>query len=241
MKYRWLDAFVDLVFPQNIHCLLCGRQILPDDRYSICLKCRKNLRFLLEDDCCNRCGRPISNIVSDSWCSECAGQSLHFEKAVSCLAYDDFSRRLIFMLKYGKKVYTAFHMAEMIRDRLDDAGIEAFDLIVPVPLHENRERERGFNQSFLLADALGEMRKEPVCKDAIYMKRSTIDQTRLGRQGRFQNLKGTFNTRDSINLKGKRILLIDDVLTTGATADDCARALKEAKAKSVIVATVACC
>jgi ComF family protein len=144
------------------------------------------------------------------------------------------------MLKYGKKVHAAFHMAEMIRDRLRDSGMEAFDLIVPVPLHESRERERGFNQAFLLAEALGKMRGEPVCKDAIYMKKPTIDQTRLGRQGRFKNLKGSFNTRNGINLNGKRILLIDDVLTTGATADDCARALKEAGAEAVVAATVAC-
>ena len=240
MENRWLGAFADFLFPQNIHCLICGRQILPGESYSICPKCRKNLRFLSEDDCCNRCGRPISNNVSDAWCSECAGQSLHFEKAVSCLAYDDFSRRLIFMLKYGKKVYAAFHMAEMIRDRLHDSDMEAFDLIVPVPLHASRERERGFNQAFLLAKALGKMREEPVCKAAIYMKRPTIDQTRLGRQGRFKNLRGSFNTGDGINLKGKRILLIDDVLTTGATADDCARALKEAGAEAVVVATLAC-
>jgi len=240
MKDLGLGAFADLLFPKNIHCLVCGRQILPNETYSICSECRKNLKFLSEYDCCKRCGRPISNRVSDNWCSECAGQSLRFERAISCLFYDEFSRRLIFMLKYGKKLYVAFHMAEMLRDRLDGLGLESFDLIVPVPLHKSRERERGFNQAFLLAEALGKMRGETVCRDAIEMVRPTLDQTSLGRQGRFKNLSKSFKAKQGIDLSGKRVLLIDDVLTTGATADDCGRALKEAGAKSVLAASIAC-
>ncbi|PLX31450.1 MAG: ComF family protein [Clostridiales bacterium] len=240
MKRNWIDGVADLVFPSNIHCLLCGRQILPDEKYSLCGGCRERMTFLLEKNCCKRCGRPLAYQGEEGFCVECAGQKFYFEKAVSCLYYDDFSRKLIFQLKYGKKEYSAFHMAEMLMDRLEDSGIGGFDFIVPVPLHAKRERERGFNQAALLADSLGKMRGEPVLKKVLERNRQTEDQTNLGKKARFENLKGSFSTRNDDSIEGKRILLIDDVFTTGATSSDCSRALIDSGAGSVMVATVAC-
>ncbi|SRR6056297_131262 len=240
MKRSWIDYMTNLVFPRNIHCLLCGRQILPDEKYSICCLCREKMTFLFEENCCKRCGRPISYKGEEGFCLECAGQDLSFDKAVSCLFYDDFSRKLIFQLKYGKKEYSAFHMAEMLRDRLEDSKAGLFDCIVPVPLHVKRERERGFNQALLLSEALGKMRGEPVLKEILFRERQTADQTNLGKKERFKNLRGSFATRGEDEIKGKRILLVDDVVTTGATSNDCTRALMDSGAGSVFVATVAC-
>ncbi|HKL11646.1 MAG TPA: ComF family protein [Clostridia bacterium] len=240
MKRNLIDEMANLVFPRNIHCLLCGRQILPSEKYSLCSKCREKMMFLFEKNCCNRCGRPLSYKGEERFCVECAGQKLRFEKAVSCLYYDDFSRKLIFQLKYGKKEYFAYHMAEMMMDRLENSGTGKFDYIVPVPLHAERERERGFNQALLLAEPLGKMRGEPVLKKFLERKRQTVDQTNLGKKERFENLKGSFATRGAEIIKGRRVLLIDDVFTTGATSNDCSRALMDSGAGEVFVATVAC-
>ncbi len=240
MKKTWAEDIINLLFPRNIHCLLCGRQILPDEKYSLCAGCRDKMMFLFEENCCKRCGRPLSYKGEEGFCLECAGQDLWFEKSVSCIFYDDFSRKLIFQLKYGKKEYFAYHMAEMLRDRLEDCGKDGFDFIVPVPLHVSRVRERGFNQAALLADALGKMRGETVLKKVLERKKQTIDQTNLGKKARFENLRGSFSTRQADMIKGKRILLVDDVFTTGATSNDCSRALMDSGAKSVTVATVEC-
>lgn len=240
MSAHWVDAWTDLLFPRNIHCLLCGRQILTEESYSLCGHCRGDLVFLENRTCCPRCGRPLSAEGFSGKCFECASLDFHFERALSCLVYDENSRRLIFELKYGKKEYVAYHLAEMMRDLLEEANIGGFDGIVPVPLHKTRERERGFNQALLLAEALGAMRREPVVKDGLLRVKETLDQTLLDRETRFGNLKNAFHAREGNPFSGKRILLIDDVLTTGATANECARILKEEGAETVMVATAAC-
>lgn len=239
MKSGRGKALLDLLFPRNIHCLLCGRHIMPGEPYSLCGECRGRLSLLKDGACCPVCGRLVSAAPSSVGCPECAGRRFHFDRAVSALAYDDFSRRLVFELKYRKRGYVAFHLAEMIRDRMAVCPSGTFDVLIPVPAGRKRLRKRGFNQALLLAEALGEMRGEPVENRALRLEKTLMDQVRLDREKRFENLKNAFCAAPEAELHGRRVLLVDDVLTTGATADACARALKAAGAATVVVATVA--
>lgn len=226
MKKR-ISPFLDLLFPER--CLFCD---------SICKEpgcqiCAETIKFI-SPPFCKVCGIPFkSDAVQSHTCGECMEKRPHFSWARGVLVYNDTTAKAIHRFKYGHDTTYSGPLGLMIADY----PLEGFDLVIPVPLHIKRLRERGFNQSLLLAKAIGKRRGIPV--DPFTLKRSkwTEPQVNLSKRDRKMNVKGAFDIYKDVG--GKRILLVDDVYTTGATVSECSKVLKKNGAKEVCILTLA--
>lgn len=236
--YDYLDTFLNFLYPRNIYCILCNVPIDRYEGYSICLDCKSKLKFI-EEKACKKCGKPLDELYIIDKCPECVHSLYFYTRAISCIEYDDLSKKIIYDLKYHKKRYISYHIAEMICDRLIECNIYDFDVIMPVPLHKARERERTFNQAGIISKYIGKMTRTYVNNRNLIRVKNTITQNKLTREERRENLEGAFEVLDKDKVKGKNILLIDDVFTTGLTANQCSRVLSENGAVNVYIATLA--
>ena len=233
---RVAQAGLNLVFPP--HCTICLEETAAGEH--LCPACRKKATAI-RPPFCHCCSMPAEGqIGGDFTCAECRERRFHFECAVAAYRSDGVVREVIHRFKYNHRYYLRRVLGEWLADNLADARLQAqpADRIVPVPLHPTRERERGFNQARELANLLARRAGVPVC-DALLRIRYTTTQTRLTHETRIQNLRNAFRMRKSVDVRNLHLLLIDDVLTTGSTVDECARVLKEAGVASVRVVAVA--
>jgi len=205
-----------------------------------CDACRKGLAPIVSPFC-SRCGLPfVSREGENHLCSECLIQKKYFQKARAFGVYDGSLMEAIHLLKYGKRASLSRPLSAIARETFFQYwSVNAIDLLVPVPLHIKRLRERGFNQAHLLIRRWA--KQERIQFDAITLCRTrwTEPQTILSRTERQKNIKGAFSLRHPEKIKGKRILLVDDVYTTGATVNECARVLMKAGAEFVDILTLA--
>jgi ComF family protein len=173
-------------------------------------------------------------------CGNCANQTLHFDAAVAGYRARGVVRRLIHEFKYHQRIYLRHVIGDWLVAALEDPRLnpERFDVIIPVPLHSAKRRERGFNQAELLARSLSARSGLPV-QFAMERVRFTQTQTAFDRAERMENLHNAFRLRRGRDVRGLRVLLVDDVLTTGSTLSECARVLKRAGASCVYAATAA--
>ena len=171
-------------------------------------------------------------------CGDCARRRPSWDRARSVLRYDKHSRRLVLMLKHGDQTHLAGAFGRWMQRAGGDV-LAAADLLIPVPLHWTRLFNRRFNQSALLAQAIRAAGGPPVAADWLVRRRRTPSQGTLGPLGRARNVRGAFALRRGRDVTGKRVVVIDDVLTTGATAEECARVLRRAGAASVGVLVLA--
>lgn len=193
----------------------------------------------ISDPCCAQCGLPFPyDVGAEALCGACLEDPPLFSKARAAVVYNDSSRKLILRFKHGDRLQSVDTFATwMIRAGADI--IHTADVIVPVPLHRSRLWRRRYNQSALLAQAIGKRRGIACCVDALARTRPTPPQKGLGRRGRKENVRKAFQIRRPQDVKDKCVLLIDDVFTSGATLNECARVLKSAGAKDVIVLALA--
>lgn len=218
---RVAEAALQLVFPLSTYCLCCGKPVDSTRSYSICDHCIHRIRW--------------GNIVIDLEAeSRRLGRASHLDSAAACMKYGLYERRLIFDLKYDGRTYVARAIGNIMADRLAAHG-GGFDYIVPVPVHRDRERARGFNQAEKMARHLSGRIGVPVLPRAVIRHKNTTAQRSLSAEDRYFNLEGAFslNPGDAERIKGSRILLLDDVYTTGATAHRCGAVLKEGGAARV--------
>ncbi|MDD6882071.1 MAG: ComF family protein [Firmicutes bacterium] len=215
----------DLLFPKGLYCITCGKYI--DNTRTYCL--------------CDHCIRHMSFGSRDLECGE------YLDKASAAMGYGLYERRIVFNLKYDGKTYLAPIIADILYDSLmerlysgKDCPYTDADLIVPVPVHEYRLRERGFNQTEKIAKHLSA--KLSIKMDGLSLKRvkHTDAQRALSAEERAENMESAFNVPpDRIQkIKGKKIILLDDIFTTGATAFSCAKTLKEAGAEKIYLLTL---
>jgi ComF family protein len=235
-KFESLRAVASLLYPEV--CAICGEGVPPGEY--LCDACDDKILRIVPPFCA-KCSEPFTGaIVGPFDCANCAHRTLHFDAAVAAYRSRGIVRRVVLDFKYGRQVHLRHLVARWLRAALDDARLRYrhFDVIVPVPLHRARERERGFNQAALLADLISaKMSIQP--KAVLERIRYTTTQTAFDRAERMENLRGAFRLRKHADVRGLRVLLIDDVLTTGSTVSECARVLKEAGASSVHAATAA--
>jgi competence protein ComFC len=235
-KLDYLRAFASLLYPSI--CTICGESVEPGEY--LCPDCDDKV-IRIVPPFCERCSEPFPGAIAGSFeCANCAHRTLHFEAAVAAFRSRGIVRRVVLDFKYGRQVHLRHLVARWLRAALNDARLRNrhFDVIVPVPLHSGRERERGFNQAALLADSVS-AEISIVVNPMLERVRYTTTQTAFDRSERLENLRGAFRLRRGADVRGLRVLLIDDVLTTGSTVSECARVLKEAGASSVHAATAA--
>jgi ComF family protein len=243
-----LDSVLAVAFPAA--CLLCGRELTSEGLSRICRDCWAGLEPWTGPACAS-CGLPFASPhAQDSatlQCGECRKSLAAFDKARSFAIYTGNLRRVILHVKFGRQERLGKRLGELLAglwDSLPELRERDSPVIVPVPLHPSRQRERGFNQAELLAAGLvralrkggAELR---VRKGCLRRRRATPPQTGLSLAARRENLRGAFEAGVPEQIRGRTVVLIDDVMTTGATLSACARALKRAGAERVFGLTLA--
>jgi len=224
---RYFDSLVELIFPT--YCLCCGQY-----GELICTECL-GLLPLNGSSICQKCGKPCLYFVES--CRECRKRRFLFEQARSLGLYQDGLRDLVHCFKYGGSKRLADIFSKLIIDRMEDDYFDV-DLITYIPLSNKKLHERGFNQAQLLAKCLAE-HLDIELVDALKQDRETKDQSKLPAADRKTNVKGAFSAKGNTLPENCRILLVDDVFTTGSTINECSRVLKSAGVKSVKVITIA--
>lgn len=228
------NIIFDLIYPKHITCNICSKDIFDDNANGICADCRKTLPKII-GQVCFRCGVPIYSI--DRYCDMCK-KSKPYEEARSCYKYRD----KIVTLIHNFKFHNAKHLAEdFAKDLCELYKKEKYncDIIVPVPMTQSRLNLRGYNQSGLLANELGKLLNLPVDEQNLLKVKDTKSQVGLDFSERKNNLTDAFKTKDKKFFKGKKVLIVDDIFTTGATIECCAKALKKGLASQVFAITIA--
>ena len=229
-------GLVSLIYPAS--CAVCSAAVEPGE--NLCAVCEEKTPRI-SPPFCAKCSQPFAGDITGSFiCANCEGRVLHFDAAVSVYRSRGVVRKVIHDFKYGRQLHLRHLVGRWLSETLADARLasQRFDLIVPVPLHPARQRERGFNQAELLALVLHRECSFPLGK-VLQRTRYTTTQTQFDRSERMENLRGAFRLRRGCDVQGLRMLLVDDVLTTGSTLSECASVLKKAGALSVHAATAA--
>lgn len=250
-KGVWGLAWLDFLYPPVCEICICGLDGKREgvERW-VCVSCHDELPAL-PATCCKVCGTPFEGEISDEFrCGNCADLVLHFDFATAAFHAEGEIRHLVHRFKYQKELYLRGLMSGLMADvfrrdaRLKGLSREEW-VLVPVPLHRLRLWQRGFNQSWELCLGLSQITQVPAL-NALQRVRYTRAQAKLGRSARMQNLKGSFRLRHRLlgdikgSLEGKKVLLVDDVLTTGSTANECAKVLRrEAGVQKVVVISLA--
>lgn len=247
-----LRAVADLIYPRL--CCVCKIPLAQDAPAEgncawFCKMCEDGLPFV-QPPCCMVCGEAYDGAFTNEFrCMNCDGRPLQFEFATAACRAEGVVRELIHQFKYERRLQLRGPLATLMLRTLAEprlAGENFADwLLVPVPLHRSREQEREFNQSWELCQRLGELTGIPAAQ-ALVRVRETESQASLDRDERLKNLRGAFAMSKALpwnekhGLEGRRVLLVDDVFTTGATTSECAGVLrKEGGAEKVVVITTA--
>ncbi|MCI5119967.1 MAG: ComF family protein [Candidatus Electrothrix sp. AUS4] len=229
-----LTSFFELLFPAR--CLGCEEQLLSSHPLLLCPACHNNLHAITPPFC-TCCGIPLT-LGDNRLCLTCLDNPLPFQ-ARSCFPYQEPISTLIRQIKFTRNLTGLSSLAALARGTPAFLGLSKPDLILPVPLHIQRLRERGFNQSLLLARACFPEWKPIIRFELLTRQRHTIPQTRLSGKARRSNLHKAFCVTQPHVVQGKSILLVDDVFTTGSTLKECSKVLIEAGATEVMAFTIA--
>jgi ComF family protein len=234
------DATLALVYPQP--CTVCGASVESRHDGIACTRCWETAPFFRGDETlCWKCGAPSLAMISDDKretvrCGRCDDDP--FTNARACGLYEGALRASILELK--RRPHVTRRIAQQMFETQQRAPLLDADLIVPVPLHASREHERGFNQAFILAQALARLSHLPLDGHSLVRQSQTkMHRTGMDAKSRRQSLADAFTVRPAKLIAGKRVLLVDDVFTTGATASACAAVLRTSGADKVFVLTMA--
>ncbi len=240
VRLGWL---LDGLYPPR--CRFCRERIFGQDEECFCPGCWARIR-LIGHPLCTVCGRPFFDAAGeDHPCGVCLTREPRFFRARAWACYpsdEDEShplRQVVQRFKYGRKVSLGKPLGRLMASGCSDFFQGAsFDLVIPVPLHPKRLRWRGFNQAVILAREVGRIRQLRVDPFILSRPRETPPQTQLAEEERRKNVRGAFVVNPSSSVQGKRLLLVDDVYTSGATVNECSRTLLRAGAKEVQVLTL---
>ncbi len=223
------SSVINLLFPP--HCIICGVGITSEDQ--LCLEC-KNLIPFIESPTCSCCGVvfPV-DVGTNHLCGRCIKKRPSYQKVLAFTQYEEPIVTILHRLKYVGDtsglviIRYCIHKSQLQR-------FEDVDVVIPVPLHLKRLRKRGFNQALLLAREFYHERSTIIQSDILQRVRNTESQTFLSRKERQKNLRKAFVVKHQERVRGKRVCLVDDVFTTGATIDECSKCLVKAGASEVV-------
>jgi ComF family protein len=224
---KYLNNFLHLFYPHN--CEGCGSDILSDDHF-LCARCKHNLP---ETNFFSSPANPVEKLFYGRLPIVYAGAAYYFTK-------DSLLQHLLIQLKYKGNKEAGYFLGRMMGYALSKAEkFKQVDLLVPLPLHNKKEHTRGYNQANLICQGIAEVLKLPVVTDAVSRIQFTQTQTRQNRQARWQNMEGVFAITEPSPLLNKHILLIDDVITTGATLEACGSAILGVEGALLSIASAA--
>ena len=226
-----IDQFVDLIFPPR--CVICRN----NSRKMVCDDCLSKIIYL-KPPICRICGKPKDKYFSGELCEDCSKGGVPFVMARSIALYDGVLKDAIHKFKFGEKKTLSRSLGELLVSYLmhGDIPMQKIDLIIPLPLSKERERQRGYNQSRELAEEISRHYTIDIDASSLRKIKDVAPQFELSRKERLLNIKGAFC---SSPLPEKNVLLIDDIYTTGATVREASMALKAAGTRSVYVLTLA--
>lgn len=228
MNFRsFFLSFLDFCFPP--YCLFCGRPT----KDLLCPSCREGL--ILLGAACPICARPYHGEDDLHLCQDCAKRARPFRRVLAPFRYEGPLAKAISQFKYQGKLWLARPLALLWQETIK-ASLPPFDLVIPVPLHRKRLFARGYNQSQLLAQKIF---GRSAVKTWLERIRDTKPQVDLSLKARLKNVRQAFALARGVSVSGKRVLLFDDVMTTGATVEECAKVLKASGAKEIYVAVLA--
>ena len=259
-----LDEIAEAVFPSNIYCEVCGSLIDRSRPYALCDKCVRQMHWITGNTC-GICGKALPDTYRGygadgrQICYDCMERTHYFTKGWSCLSYGLHEREIMMSIKYNSKGYLARKMGDVMFDRMEvlikdvrESGAKPFDMIIPVPVGRKRLAKRGYNQAELMArqflrrwadaDRAEDLEStRPVLETHVLKRgRETVMLRSLNPEERRLALQNAFAVEERLRhrIKDRTILLIDDIYTTGATADACSRTLLEAGAAEVYLLTL---
>lgn len=230
------DALIDLALPPL--CLNCDAPVSRNQ--SLCPDCWKAISFI-SDPCCQRCGLPFEvPVEAGTLCTDCLTDPPEYTAGRSVFLYDDASKQMILKFKHGDQLHPATAMGEWLAKAASDF-MPQMEVIIPVPLHFWRLWRRRYNQAALLAQKISQLIGKPVALQALQRVKATHSQGHHNRAERHQNMRHAFRVNPARRgqIEGKNVLLVDDVLTTGATLNECCRTLQKAGARAIYVVTLA--
>ena len=238
MTKCWLDTALSFFYPEV--CQHCGDERATAGEGYIGERCRENVRWI-QPPFCERCGLPFEGDITTPFeCRNCREMELHFCQARSAVAARGMVLEVIHRYKYQRALWFEPFLADLLLERAEPAlRQEHWDMIVPVPLHGLKQNEREFNQAERLGRRLSAALQIPLHSRVLKRAAPTRTQTQLSRAERAANVRRAFTLRPNGSLKGRAIVVVDDVLTTGATASACAKVLRDAGASRVCAWTVA--
>lgn len=234
---KFTDMALDMLYPKT--CPVCDNVLKRQEM--ICSQCRGKLVYICEPRC-KKCGKFLGkeeNASYQEYCSDCRRVRHSYDFGIAVFILNDEMRQSIYRFKYkNRRTYAIFYgnaIADYCGTLFLTLGIE---VIVPVPIHKRKKRQRGFNQTDLIAEALGERLHLPVCSNLLVRTRYTIPQKELNPTARHNNVKNAFQIGKSL-VQYKKILLVDDIYTTGSTIDACAEMLKTAGVEQIYFVSLA--
>lgn len=236
LKYSW-RTLIRILYPAS--CALCQTSLLIDE-FHLCLLCKTRIP-VLKDPLCLRCARPLAPFgTRNSVCSSCHSERPYFDRGFSLVEYHDSVKEIFHQIKFGKKIWLLSIFSELLNEA-KPFNVSNYDMLIPIPLELSRERQRGFNQALEIAQVIKKTyeTKPLEISKAIKKIKKTVPQSQLGRNKRLGNLTNAFRLKKTCNVRGKSVLLIDDIFTTGSTINECARLLKNQGAERVDFFTIA--
>jgi ComF family protein len=234
---RFIQGLADLIFPPC--CPACGRLLVEQERTSFCGACYSDIRFIAQP-LCRRCGIPFPGAADDHLCGECIIADPPYVMARAVARYESVMLDAVHAFKYKGKIAIGEVLGKMMAEyEYPGFSIADYSLIVPLPLHPKRLRERGFNQAVVLGREISKRFGMPLDFWAVRRRIFTEPQVNLGKEQRAANVRGVFAVTDRKSVEGRRIVLVDDVFTTGSTVRECADVLMRHGAEQVAVLTLA--
>lgn len=225
----------DFLYPDFYECIFCGEEINENKEFACCNKCLDE--YFKGRKICLKCGDVITS--KSNYCLACKKEICeHYEFARAPFVYENKATTIVHNLKYNNGKWLAKYMAEFMKLEFEEMAVKV-DCIIPIPLHKKRFKERGYNQSELLAKALSKKINLPLVLNNLIKVKETTTQTKLTKLERKENLNGCFEIKNRDEIVGKNILLLDDVFTTGATTEEASRVLKSAGANKIYILTFA--
>jgi len=231
-----LEGIFNFFLPQ--HCLVCGSYISHSLGFPLCSACFSRIEYL-RSPLCVKCGRSLNN-SSALLCHRCRAFPFHFDVARAVALYTSPLRECIHAFKYQSFISFRYLFGELLCEYLEkNPFLKEVDCLLPVPLHPARLKERGFNQSLILAEEIAKRFSLPLISKGVRRIKPTLPQVGLKVKERRKNVQGAFEIKEARLFQNKRILIVDDVLTSRSTVDSLSQALKKGGTKEVLVLAIA--